>query len=245
MKFYRENNINPASSCLPLVAQFPIFIGLYYTLRHFAKHGRPPARRPLVAALRPNIAAAGDRALVGLRLLAVYVASQLASTYFMSGTMQQVAAEIIMVLPFVVHLRRSQLPRRPGPLLDDDEPLDCRAGADHPQAHSKGRPPPPGRNGRREPPPKKARREAAAPAAAPAPKGRHAAAPRETQEEEHARLSGALRSRRAGKPSARPSGRPCGSSSVSDRGSTSRLCASRSSRRASAGSSVSASRRPG
>src|SRR5438105_10185014 len=36
MKFYRENNINPAASCLPLVAQIPVFLGLYYSLRHFA-----------------------------------------------------------------------------------------------------------------------------------------------------------------------------------------------------------------
>src|ERR1044071_4154043 len=40
MKFYKENNINPASSCLPLLAQFPIFISLFYVLREFAKH--PP-----------------------------------------------------------------------------------------------------------------------------------------------------------------------------------------------------------
>ena len=40
MKFYRENNINPAASCLPLVAQIPVFLGLYYTLNHFAHH--PP-----------------------------------------------------------------------------------------------------------------------------------------------------------------------------------------------------------
>src|SRR5204862_4101171 len=32
MKFYRENNINPASSCLPLLLQFPIFISLFYVL---------------------------------------------------------------------------------------------------------------------------------------------------------------------------------------------------------------------
>src|SRR5262249_8458939 len=36
MKFYRENKINPAASCLPMLAQFPVFIALYYTLRHFA-----------------------------------------------------------------------------------------------------------------------------------------------------------------------------------------------------------------
>src|SRR5579862_9512745 len=38
MKFYKENNINPAASCLPLLAQFPVFIALYFTLRHFTKH---------------------------------------------------------------------------------------------------------------------------------------------------------------------------------------------------------------
>src|ERR1700759_4202901 len=33
MKFYRENNVNPLASCLPLVAQLPVFISLYYMLR--------------------------------------------------------------------------------------------------------------------------------------------------------------------------------------------------------------------
>jgi YidC/Oxa1 family membrane protein insertase len=33
LKFYTENEINPFASLLPLVAQIPVFIGLYYTLR--------------------------------------------------------------------------------------------------------------------------------------------------------------------------------------------------------------------
>src|ERR1700742_1235015 len=33
MKFYRENEVNPLASCLPLVAQLPVFISLYYMLR--------------------------------------------------------------------------------------------------------------------------------------------------------------------------------------------------------------------
>jgi len=33
MKFYSENKINPFASCLPLLAQFPFFIGLYYLLQ--------------------------------------------------------------------------------------------------------------------------------------------------------------------------------------------------------------------
>jgi YidC/Oxa1 family membrane protein insertase len=33
MKFYAENKINPFASCLPLLAQFPFFIGLFYLLQ--------------------------------------------------------------------------------------------------------------------------------------------------------------------------------------------------------------------
>jgi YidC/Oxa1 family membrane protein insertase len=33
MTFYRENKINPFASCLPLVAQIPVFISLFYMLR--------------------------------------------------------------------------------------------------------------------------------------------------------------------------------------------------------------------
>ena len=33
MKFYRENKVNPLASCLPMLAQFPVFISLYYMLR--------------------------------------------------------------------------------------------------------------------------------------------------------------------------------------------------------------------
>jgi YidC/Oxa1 family membrane protein insertase len=33
MKLYQEHGVNPFASCLPLVAQLPVFIGLYYTLR--------------------------------------------------------------------------------------------------------------------------------------------------------------------------------------------------------------------
>ncbi|MEQ9092584.1 MAG: YidC/Oxa1 family membrane protein insertase, partial [Miltoncostaeaceae bacterium] len=37
MKFYRENEINPFASCLPLLAQLPIFIALFYVLRDFSE----------------------------------------------------------------------------------------------------------------------------------------------------------------------------------------------------------------
>ena len=36
MALYKEEGVNPFASCLPLVVQMPIFIGLYQTLRNFA-----------------------------------------------------------------------------------------------------------------------------------------------------------------------------------------------------------------
>jgi len=101
MKFYKENNINPAASCLPLLAQFPVFIGLYYTLRAFARE--PAAKHPGNLSwlhFVPNIAAHVTHHWSGYVLLAIYVASQLASTYFMAGTMQQSQRILMYVLPF-------------------------------------------------------------------------------------------------------------------------------------------------
>jgi YidC/Oxa1 family membrane protein insertase len=98
MKFYKENNINPAASCLPLLAQLPVFIGLFYTLRHFAKH--PPAGDLSWLHFVPSIADKASAHWSGWILIVVYVASQLSSTYFMSGTMQQSQRVLMMVLPF-------------------------------------------------------------------------------------------------------------------------------------------------
>jgi YidC/Oxa1 family membrane protein insertase len=99
MKFYKEKGINPASSCLPLLAQIPIFIGLFYTLRAFAKN--PPAGDLSWLHFVPDITQHADKHWSGFILLAIYVLSQLASTYFMSGTMQQSQRVLMMILPFV------------------------------------------------------------------------------------------------------------------------------------------------
>ena len=39
MELYKEHNVNPFASCLPLVFQMPVFIGLYQTLRSFNPSG--------------------------------------------------------------------------------------------------------------------------------------------------------------------------------------------------------------
>jgi YidC/Oxa1 family membrane protein insertase len=47
MKYYRENGVNPLSGCLPLLAQFPVFIALFNVLRAIAQghtqYGLTPA----------------------------------------------------------------------------------------------------------------------------------------------------------------------------------------------------------
>jgi YidC/Oxa1 family membrane protein insertase len=55
MKFYKENEVNPFASCLPLVAQIPVFIGLFYMLRTTL---RPDICPQVQAAYRLSYAAA-------------------------------------------------------------------------------------------------------------------------------------------------------------------------------------------
>ncbi len=104
MNFYKENNINPASSCLPLVAQIPIFIGLFFTLRNFAKEAEIPGHDLGDLSWLHFVPSVADEASAhwsGWVLIAIYVLSQLASTYFMSGTMQKSQRVLMMILPFV------------------------------------------------------------------------------------------------------------------------------------------------
>jgi YidC/Oxa1 family membrane protein insertase len=100
MKFYRENHINPAASCLPLVAQFPIFISLYLVLKHFAKHV-PPGSNLSWLHFVPSITDNADSHWSGFLLLAVYAVSQMSSTYFMSAAMDKTQRRLMMVLPLI------------------------------------------------------------------------------------------------------------------------------------------------
>ena len=101
MKFYRENQINPAASCLPLLAQFPVFIALYFVLREFSKHPPGGDLSWLGHNFVPDITAHANAHWSGYLLLAVYVASQLVSTMLMSSTMDRTQRIMLMVLPVV------------------------------------------------------------------------------------------------------------------------------------------------
>jgi YidC/Oxa1 family membrane protein insertase len=98
MKFYKENSINPAASCLPLLAQFPVFISLFYVLRHFSKHV-PDTTSLAWLHVVPSVADKVTAHWSGYVLLFIYAASQISSTYFMSATMDKTQRWIMMVLP--------------------------------------------------------------------------------------------------------------------------------------------------
>jgi YidC/Oxa1 family membrane protein insertase len=102
MKFYRENNVNPAASCLPMLAQFPVFIALYYSLRHFAHE--PASQHPGSLSFLHFIPSIADHTTShwgGFVLLVIYVASQMASTLYMSATVDKTQRIIFMFMPLV------------------------------------------------------------------------------------------------------------------------------------------------
>jgi YidC/Oxa1 family membrane protein insertase len=107
MKFYRENQINPASSCLPILPQIPIFFALYFVLRNFDDDIYPkyPASSLDWLNFVPDITANIGDHWSGYVLLAVYVASQVASTWYMPmATTSQAQRYIFLALPFVFAL---------------------------------------------------------------------------------------------------------------------------------------------
>jgi YidC/Oxa1 family membrane protein insertase len=125
MKFYKENNVNPLGSCLPMVLQLPVFISLYYMLReslrkdicpNVLKHyatvhhvslvvaaGKQPCgNAPGASFLFINDLTNTAHGLVLVVLMLLYVGTQLASSMMMSApTMDQTQRRIMMFMPLI------------------------------------------------------------------------------------------------------------------------------------------------
>jgi YidC/Oxa1 family membrane protein insertase len=101
MKFYKENKINPAASCLPILLQIPIFISLFYVLRDFEDEIFPQYPDSSLEFLGLVDITEPTKDGWGPLLLVVYVASQLTSSYFMTATMQKSQRVLMLVLPIV------------------------------------------------------------------------------------------------------------------------------------------------
>jgi YidC/Oxa1 family membrane protein insertase len=121
MKFYKENNVNPLASCLPMVAQLPVFISLFYMLRknlrgdicpavqRAANHGILSTAHTVPCGAHHGAGflfisdltnkATGATLII---LLALYVGTQLGSTLMMSTpTMDQNQKRLMMFMPLI------------------------------------------------------------------------------------------------------------------------------------------------
>jgi YidC/Oxa1 family membrane protein insertase len=113
MRFYRENKVNPFTSCLPMIAQIPVFLSLFYMLRNDLRTDICPELNPPGTAnpqpcgeteassffFIPDLT---DKATgtVLIVLIVLYVGSQLLSTVLMSTTTDRNQKLIMYALPF-------------------------------------------------------------------------------------------------------------------------------------------------
>jgi YidC/Oxa1 family membrane protein insertase len=102
MKFYRENKI---TGCRRACRSSPRLRGLHLALPRARTllEARAGGLRILSVALHqsPDITAKANSIWSGYLLLAIYAASQVLSTYFMSTTMDKAQRTIMMVVPLV------------------------------------------------------------------------------------------------------------------------------------------------
>jgi len=111
MRLFRENKINPLASCLPLVAQFPVFIALYYVLRNsfktgssfLAGQGNPRLDFMwVIPNISKHLAQIGAGAYI---LVAIYALSQLLSTEVSaSPQMSPTQRKLMRFIPLLVVL---------------------------------------------------------------------------------------------------------------------------------------------
>jgi YidC/Oxa1 family membrane protein insertase len=101
MEFYREHQVNPLGSCLPLILQIPFFIGLYQTLRsagfkaEVGDNGQfffiPNITKPLTGHTTELVV-----------MIVLYVGTQLASSYVSSFNVQDKNQKrLLFLFPFL------------------------------------------------------------------------------------------------------------------------------------------------
>jgi YidC/Oxa1 family membrane protein insertase len=122
MAFYRENKINPLASCLPLLAQMPVFISLFYLLQNQLKTDICPSITEYAASVNktveqvscgqvpgstgqeflfiPDLTSKASGAVL-ITLLVLYVGTQLGSSLMMTTTMDKTQRNIMLAMPLV------------------------------------------------------------------------------------------------------------------------------------------------
>lgn len=117
MEYYKEHNINPFASCLPLVAQLPIFIALYYVLRKFSNqaHGGDLTFMWVIPNVGQKLTEIGWGAgvIVGIYGLSQLLSTELSATPNMSETQRR----IMRFLPIAIVIFVFQFPVPSGLVL--------------------------------------------------------------------------------------------------------------------------------
>ena len=98
MRFYKENKVNPLASCIPLLAQIPVFITLFFLLRDELPEDIGPGGAPFLFINDLTEKATGSELIV---LLVLYVGTQLISGMVMSFTADKSQRMLMFALPLV------------------------------------------------------------------------------------------------------------------------------------------------
>lgn len=104
MRFYQENKVNPFASCIPLLAQLPIFITLFYALREElpedigCKAGECGSEASFLFIHDLTAKASGGELIA---LLVLYIGTQLISGLVMAVTADKSQRTLMFVLPFL------------------------------------------------------------------------------------------------------------------------------------------------
>lgn len=105
LRFYRENKVNPLASCVPLLAQLPVFITLFYLLRNElpddigCKAGECGAEASFLIINDLTAKATGGELIA---LLIIYIGTQLISGLVMAVTADKNQRMLMFALPLIV-----------------------------------------------------------------------------------------------------------------------------------------------
>ncbi len=104
MRFYKENKVNPLASCVPLLAQLPVFITLFYLLQNElpddigCKAGECGAEASFLFINDLTAKATGGELIA---LLIIYVGTQLISGLVMAVTADKSQRMLMFALPLI------------------------------------------------------------------------------------------------------------------------------------------------
>jgi YidC/Oxa1 family membrane protein insertase len=98
MRFYKENKVNPLASCIPLLAQLPIFITLFFLLRDELPDDILPGEESFLFINDLTEKAVGGELIL---LLGLYIGTQLISGMVMSITADKSQRMLLFALPII------------------------------------------------------------------------------------------------------------------------------------------------